>query len=231
MPSSAEKVANHEWLSSARVVEHLEESVPIPAMQALAADEIDWVIQNARVVLQSVQMTSGEKTRDESMAENLEWIAEHNPRAKIVLWAHNGHVKYSNSPGFDPMGAYLHKKFGHDLVNFGFSFNEGSFRAFETGKVLREFMVQPLAEGSLDRALASAGIPVLALDLRQVPKDGPVAKWFAEPHPMRSIGAVYNEKDPDLPMFVATEVWPEDYDAILFVEKTTASRPIGEGER
>jgi erythromycin esterase len=165
------------------------------------------------------------------MADNVEWIAAHNPGSKVVLWAHNGHIKYSNPPGFDPMGGFLHKKFGQQLVNFGFSFNEESFRAIETGKGMREFTVRPLAEESLDRALASAGFPLLALDLRQIPKTGPVAKWFGEPHPMRSIGAMYDEKSPDLPMYVATEVWPQDYDAILFVEKTTAARPISESER
>jgi len=124
------------------------------------------------------------------------------------------------------MGGYLHKKFGGQLVNFGFAFNEGSFRAIETGKGLREFTVGPLPEDSFDRALASAGIPLFVLDLRQVPKSGPVADWFVRAHKMRSIGAVYSEKDAGSPMFISEERWPHDYDAIVFVEKTTASRGI-----
>ena len=82
-------------------------------------------------MLANVQVIAvgGEQTRDQSMADNVQWIAAHNPGSKIVLWAHNGHIKYSNPPGFDPMGGFLHKKFGQQLVNFGFSFNEGSFRA------------------------------------------------------------------------------------------------------
>jgi erythromycin esterase-like protein len=208
------------------VVEHLKQHESEFLRDGVAPDDLDWIIQNARIVLQYVQLQNGEQTRDKSMAENVEWIAEHNPGAKIVLWAHNGHVKYSNPPGFDPMGGYLHQKFGRALVNFGFSFNEGSFRAIETGKGLREFTVQPLAEGSLDRTLASAAIPVFALDLRELPRNGPVARWFAAPHRMRSIGAVYNENDPEAPMFVSDEVWPRDFDVILFVEMTTASRGI-----
>jgi len=189
----------------------------------LRSENVDWAIQNARVVLQYALMQTGEQTRDKSMAENFEWIAEHNPKAKIVLWAHNGHIKYV-SPGFDPMGSYLHQRFGKDLVNFGFSFNQGSFRAVEEGKGLRVFTVQPLGDHSFDSELAAAGIPLFALDLRQVPQGGSAGTWFRSPHAMRSIGAMYNEKDSSLPMFVATETWPDDYDAILFVEKTTPAR-------
>ncbi len=54
--------------------------------------DIDWAIQNARVVLQGLQMRAGTVSRDKSMAENVKWILDHSPNAKIVLWAHNGHV-------------------------------------------------------------------------------------------------------------------------------------------
>jgi erythromycin esterase-like protein len=186
------------------------------------SENVDWVIQNARVVLQFMQLKTGEKSRDQSMAENVEWIADHNPGAKIVLWAHNGHVGYAAYPGFSPMGAYLRERFGPEMVNFGLCFSEGSFRAFETGKSLHEFTVGQLPEGSLDRALASARIPLFALDLRQLPTDGPVAQWFAEPRAMRSIGAVYSENDAES-MAVAKTRWQEAFDVIFFVERTTAA--------
>jgi hypothetical protein len=54
--------------------------------------DIDWTIQNARVVLQAVQMRLNLVSRDRSMALNVKWILDQNPNAKIVLWAHNGHV-------------------------------------------------------------------------------------------------------------------------------------------
>ena len=55
-------------------------------------EDVDWAIQNARVVLQSVQYFTGPAYRDESMATNIEWILDQNPGEKIVLWAHNLHV-------------------------------------------------------------------------------------------------------------------------------------------
>jgi len=208
------------------VLKHLDRSRGRFVRSSIEAKQVDWVIQNARIVLEYLQLASGDRTRDRCMAENVKWIADHNPGAKIVLWAHNGHIKYWNPPGFDPMGSYLHRMFGRSLVNFGFSFNEGSFRAMEDGKTFREFTVAPLPEGSLDRTSASAGIPLFALDLRKLPKDGPVAQWFAAERDMRSIGAVYSEKDAESPMAISSQRWPKAFDVILFVEKTTPSRGL-----
>jgi len=108
-------------------------------------------------------------------------------------------------------------------VNFGFAFNEGSFQAVEIGKGLHNFTVGPAPEGTLDRTLAAVGIPVFAVDLRQLPKEGPVAEWFKQPHSSRSIGSGYSDT-------LAPNLWSSgpanvDFDVLLFVEKTTAARP------
>jgi erythromycin esterase len=80
-----------------------------------------------------------------------------------------------------------------------------------------------LTVASLDRTLASVGIPLFALDLRDLPKRGPVARWFARPRDMRNIGGVYSEKGENAPDPIASAPWPEAFDVIMFVEKTTAS--------
>jgi erythromycin esterase len=67
-------------------------------------------------------------------------------------------------------------------------------------------------------------IPIFALDLRTLPKDGPVAAWFAQPHRTRDIGAGFSDAS-------ASKHWtsdwggPSGFDAILFVNTTTAARP------
>ena len=209
------------------VLEHLTAQRPAYLSAGAGAQETDWAIQSARLVLQYVQMKTGEVTRDESMAANIAWIAGQNPGAKIIVWAHNGHVAYDGTGS--PMGSYLRKAFGSQLINFGFAFNQGSFQSVEMGstgsgssKGLHDFTVGPAADGTLDHALAAAGIPILALDLRQLPKAGPVAQWFAQPRRTRSIGAGYSDA-------LAPQLWsetpaPQAYDALLFVETTTAAR-------
>ena len=106
--------------------------------------------------------------------------------------------------------------FGEQMVTFGFAFNEGSFQAIESGKGLRNFTVGPAPAGSLDAALAEAGIPMFALDLRTAPA------WFREAQRSRSIGAIFTESN--AAQFIATYSPAEAFDVLLFVAKTTAAR-------
>jgi erythromycin esterase-like protein len=204
------------------IVDHMNSMHESYAKKGAPAGEIEWAIQNARVVMQAMQMFAGKVTRDESMARNIKWILDQSPKAKIVVWAHNGHVMTGSYGATRAMGAYLREMYGPQMVTFGFGFNQGSFRAVEVQKSLHEFTVPSAPEGSLDAALGAAGIPVLALDLRRIPKEGPVAEWWKQRHTTRSIGAVYSESSAG--NFWANQILPETYDALLFVEKTTAAR-------
>jgi hypothetical protein len=46
---------------------------------------VEWAIQSARLVLEFVELKAGTRTRDESMADNVDWIAKHNPSAGKAL--------------------------------------------------------------------------------------------------------------------------------------------------
>jgi hypothetical protein len=111
------------------VVRHLETSREAYGKQGAAARDVEWAIQNARVVLQGMQMRANEATRDKSMADNVKWILDSNPGAKIVLWAHNGHVSTASiryplvGAAGVPMGASMREMFGAKMVVFGFVFN------------------------------------------------------------------------------------------------------------
>jgi erythromycin esterase-like protein len=210
------------------IVKHLEVSRETYAKKGATKNNIEWAIQNARVVLQCMQMRANEVSRDQSMADNIKWILDSNSGAKIVLWAHNGHVATEGNSGFDPMGASLRKIFGKQMVVFGFAFNQGSFQAREmpvqSRGELRIFNVDPAPEGSLDSMLASAGLKIAVIDLRALPKEGAVANWFSQPRATKSIGAGYSEQFPA--NFLINQVTQNKYDALLFVEKTTAARAL-----
>ena len=198
------------------VLAHLEAGRDAYRAKGANDQDVDWAIQNARVVLQSVQMLTDEVSRDRSMADNVKWILDRNPKAKIVLWAHNSHVSAGGFK-FESMGTTLRRMYGQDMVVFGFAFNQGSFRSMsENGGGLKDFTVAPLPPGSLDATLASAGIPLFALDLRQAPR------WFRHAHRSREIGAIYPDDSSDESGMKL--VAPDAFDAMLFVEKTTAAR-------
>src|SRR6202008_3172047 len=120
------------------------------------------------------------------------------------------------------MGSVLRTMYGPQMVIFGFAFNQGSFQAVELQKSLHDWTVPPAPEGSLDATLAATGIPLLVLDLRNIPKEGAVADWWKQPHQTRSIGAVYSEAASA--NYLMTQQAPKAYDVLLFVEKTTAAR-------
>lgn len=207
-------------------------------IQRSSAEQWDIARRHIRVLQQSYEDSvagTGKSIRDQAMAENIEWILKHEgPEAKMVAWAHNGHVTTNReqNTGNQPMGSYLRQVLGKEMVVFGFAFNQGSFQAMDggdEGKGVHPFTVGPAPEGSLDSTLARTGLKIAALDLRAVPTHGPVSDWFARTHKTRSIGAVYNvsaAKD-----YYTRTVIANDFDALLFVEKTTSAIPTEDPER
>ena len=115
------------------------------------------------------------------------------------------------------MGSALRTMYGKQMVVFGFAFNQGSFQAIQQGGGgLRDFTVPPAEAGTLDATLAESKLPLFALDLRQAPP------WFAEPHGSREIGSMY--PDGNSFAFVTNLPAQSAFDALLFVERTTAAR-------
>lgn len=222
-PSVPQKQVDPRQASSscAEVVTHIEAAREAWRKAGATDKEIDWAIQNARIALQWTQMNLGIQTRDQSMAENVKWILDHSPGAKMVLWAHNGHVAYGGY-SYQSMGKFLRQTYGNQMVIFGFAFNQGSFQAMEMSKGLRDFTVPPAPAGSLDATLAATGIPILGIDLRKAPAKGPVAEWLKASHQTRSIGAAFSEASAS--SYLMDQKVLESVDALLFVEKTTAAR-------
>ncbi len=214
------KTASATW---AQVVHHFEQSRQQYAAKEAKPGDMEWAIQNARVVLQCMQLRAGQVARDESMAQNVKWILDQSPKAKIVLWAHNGHV---GADANSLMGGSLRRMYGKQMVVFGFMFNRGSFQAVDPQSGLRDFTVAAAPSGSLDATLAETRLPHLALDLRRVPESGVIADWWNQFHQSRGIGATYSEKSAS--QYLVRFDVVKRFDALLFVEKTTAARKTGQ---
>ena len=76
---------------------------------AAGVDAFEVALQSLRVAFQFHLLVTGEQQRDESMAENTEWISRRiGPEGRMILWAHNFHV--STEPGVQ--GSYLRETFG-----------------------------------------------------------------------------------------------------------------------
>ena len=193
------------------------------AYSVATPSEVTWAVQNARIVVQAAQhklyrasvRSSDYPSRDESMAANVEWILEQNPDAKVVLWAHNGHIKEST---IGPMGGFLSKEFGDDYLSIGFTFYQGDYMArSQLDKPVQVNTASAAPADSIGGVFHELGLPFFALDLRGVERDGPASwrVWYRETRMM--IGSVAVE---DRRAFSKT-LLPTNYDAIIFVDQMT----------
>jgi erythromycin esterase len=190
-------------------------------LETLPADSVDWVIQNARVLDQATKsmILRSPGFRDSCMAENVQWILDHNPDEKIVLWAHNFHVsRFKNG-----VGSFLDKHYGDDMAVFGFGFHEGEFTAIsKEGGVLTVHEATPSQPGSVEYLMHQAGIPRFFLDLRGISKDSPAAPWFLESREMRSIGAVA------VAYGFSPAIASDGYDVLIYLDETEATHCLAE---
>jgi erythromycin esterase len=205
-----EEIAQRAWA----VVKHLEAHRDKYRAKHDAA-LVERAIQDARVAAQSVQVQYAPGSyRDECMADNVAWILQHAPKgSKIVLWAHNGHV--ARQPG--AMGSFLARRFGKDMVVFGFTCREGKYTAINPGKGLVDDNPLQIPEpGSIEWNLHRAGHARCVLDLRKA-VSAPDGKWLDQPLPFRSIGALAMTQQ-----FFPAKLTAQ-YDALIWFAKTKPS--------
>lgn len=204
------------------VLSHLEANAARYA-GTLPAPDVAWGIQNARVVAQCARMKAGmaaqdpreEWSRDFAMAQNVKWILDQNPGARIVLWAHNGHVGRSRWA----MGRFVERLMPGQQVVVGFTTSHGEYTAITPGKGLAVNPLQPPPPASVEAYLDSAGVTDFLLDIRQAKSD-PASFWLTHPHAFRLIGALAMDEQ----FFPRT--MSEEFDVLVHQRDTTAARSL-----
>jgi erythromycin esterase-like protein len=182
---------------------------------------VDWAIQNARVVHQYAQMVANVASRDESMARNVKWILDTAPDgARVVLWAHNGHVGRMSQGRFRAMGSYLDEWYGKDHVVVGFASNRGEYTAVGRGTGLGRHPLKAAAAGSYEYVFARAGISRFILDLRTARASDAASGWLSTPMQFRSIGAMAMDQQ------FHTADLPKLFDLMVFLDETTATHGL-----
>ncbi len=179
----------------------------------------DWAIQMARVVNQAMRMRAGDAfaERDRAMAENVAWILKRDPEARIVLWAHNGHV----AEQLPAMGAHLARMFEDDYLSIAFATGAGRYTAIEGGKSLADHPLQEPPEGSFDEVFAGAGIDACIVDLRRAEPDSEGSGWLTESRPWRSIGAMAMDQQ-----YREGRI-NDRFDAVIWIAETSPAVQLG----
>jgi erythromycin esterase len=211
------KINLEKWYETAKkVYQHLKTNRDI-YLKSFDTMEVEWVIQDALVVLQGSQVfMKNKRSRDQSMADNLDWILNHQPPGtKVVTWAHNGHVS-KNLTTYKSMGSFLAERHGDDMMVFGFAFHEGEYTAVGKNGI-NTYSTSKSEPGSVEWYFKSSGIPNFIIDIRGALKGDPGAQWLNQELEFRSIGAMAVDHAFSLRNLT------KEFDAIIFFEKTTPS--------
>ncbi len=179
--------------------------------------------RSLRILEQWELQASDRGSRDVFMAENVDWLLDQlGPDGKLVLWAHNSHVARLPSS----MGGELDARHGDDMVVLGFAFGEGQFSAVTmAGSSFVDLESQTAAPPRIDSYemyFATANAPTFLLPLRGLDLSPPEASWMTGPRQMRFIGCCYDPARSSA--FHYTARLPEEFDALVWVAQTTATR-------
>lgn len=196
--------------------------------QTSSPEAVRDVVQNARLVIQWESLESGRPgaSRDRFMAENALWLLERaGPDAKMVIWAHNLHVR-TNEQG---QGQYLREVLGDRLVTVGLDFGHGAFTAgtlLEGGGFgpIQPHTVGSPPDDSYEFRFAAARLPRFVLDLRGRGGSGSDSEWLAGPRSFRSVGSGFAPANPE--WFFVDLSLPAAFDLVAYFDETTASHRL-----
>jgi erythromycin esterase len=212
---------------------------------------------NAYVERGNERGTQQDELRDRYMAENLRRYAQRDPEMKIAIWAHNNHINKNPTQdvngGEHPMGSQLKSSLGNAYYAIGFLFNKGSFRAMNqmdsNRTAMKDFTTKEAKEGSMEWAMAQASKGNYIVNFRQknakrddkdskpgkndkddkdeLPAD---VKSFTETeYKSRMFGASASEDFLD-DNYITPITIAKDFDALIFIENTTAAKAIKKAE-
>jgi erythromycin esterase len=197
--------------------------------EAFQAEQNALVVKNAEEYYRTMVRGGPDSwnVRDRHMAETLDRLARrHGSAARGIVWEHNTHVgdaRYTDmaDDGMVNVGQLVREAHAAEgVVLVGFGSYQGSVIAGKEWEAPMERMpVPPGREGSWEQVLHAAGAEDRLLVF------GNPTPEMLEARGHRAIGVVYHPEYEHLGNYVPT-VLPRRYDAFLFLDRTTALRPL-----
>jgi erythromycin esterase-like protein len=211
------------------LAEHGKGGVDGDPEERFSAEQNAAVVVDAELYYRTMVQSSSESwnVRDIHMVDTLDRLLEF-AGEKAVLWEHNTHIGDARATdmaaaGMVNVGQLLRERHGtDDVVLVGFGGHRGSVIAGEQwGAQMERMPVPPARSGSLEALLHG----LLGKDtLIVVPReDRP--EWLDRRLDHRAIGVVYRPERERWGNYVPT-VLGSRYDAFLYLEETSALRPL-----
>lgn len=171
--------------------------------------------------------------RDRRMQANVEAIADHVGRltsspAKLVMWSHNTHTGDARATsaahrGELNLGQLMKQRHGKRAYLVGFFTHSGTVLAApEWDQPGRVYHLRPALAESHSGLFHRTGLPAFVLLFRDDPQ---LRAHLSERRLQRAVGVVYvPDRERTAHYFTAT--LPEQFDAAIFYDQTTAVRPL-----
>ncbi|MFD7555835.1 erythromycin esterase family protein [Streptomyces sp. NPDC059835] len=205
-------------------------------------DGADEALEHARILVRAADLvarpfeaSAGEDAvytaRDRYMAEAVARLVDDDPGARIMVWAHNGHIaKGTYGEQVPALGSRLRERYGDAYYALALLFGKGSFLARRGNDLQRPPARHRIGTGlrSLEARLTHALPGDYYADLRGAGSPADAASWLHAPHAQRSFGA--NVQRFLYRLNTAPLVPAEDYDGIAFVARSTCSHLLPPAE-
>ncbi len=158
--------------------------------------------------------------RDTTMADNVDWIQKFENSKKIILWAHAGHSGNNNTTTTQ-MGYHLKQRHQANYYTVGFFTNGGTVRVVHEVNgvpVLGELKIDPKPEHSITQAFALGKWSQFFLPISAIDGNAELKALFDTPMKVYFIGSTMEKS-------TVEQKLGAEYDAIVFLENTTGTKP------
>ena len=164
--------------------------------------------------------------RDRLMSENILWIRKQNPRAKLVVWAHSGHIQRTYEFGEDPsdvtaklwktMGMHLAETLGDDYRAMTFLTYRGTYTALDENmhESIHDLYLPP--DETIESSIDKMGLPQAFINLRN---KAILPDFLQGMNQTRQIGAQAEGAE----QFVPVRDMSKTFDGIVYLRDTTAA--------
>jgi protein-L-isoaspartate(D-aspartate) O-methyltransferase len=195
--------------------------------------------QNARLVASAEQYyrvmyyggAQSWNLRDRHMFETLEHLLEaYGPDSKAIVWAHNSHIGDARHTemgilrGELNIGQLCRERFADEVALIGFGTHTGTVAAAnDWDQDMQVMRVRASHEDSYERLCHDSGLACFLLDFRRAIA---VQRRLLPPRLERFIGVIYRP-DTELMSHYAEASLPQQFDAFVWFDNTTAVTPLG----
>ena len=151
--------------------------------------------------------------RDQQMADNIRWWQQRTPNRKVIVWAHNEHIRRSRGGA----GYHLDRlRTDPGIVAIGLTTGRGNYRALQlTDRSLQNAPLKAPTPDTWEYAFAQTGVNNFLLDLRDTAS--PLRHYTTRR--MRALGAVATPKQ------FFPDTLTAKFDAILYLDSSSTTVP------